>query len=402
MVVGDPVMDQLRFSRGQRDRYRRELGLGADERLVLVNSTWGPHATLAADPDLPQRLVAQLPLGRYRVALVQHWNISQAHSRYEVGQQFRDAERCGLVLVPPDASWQAVLVASDLVIGDHGSVTVYGVGLGKPLLLVSDGGPEVEPTSAQADLWAAARRLDLGSSFRKQVEEALGRPDAEPLRRITDRVFGVPGEGKARLYAELHGLLGITGAKPRVHAVPRFTPREAEPVGAYLVSARVRESRNRVELERFPDLLERFHDPDADVFLLVDDTEVDPGVRSNAEVVVTGEVTGPAEAERWVRRALEEYRGASVAAAAVDGGCVVGLRDVGPWRVCVGPVQAACALNAWVSTGHPLTPELVLAVFDNDVIGVVALSEAPAVGPPQQRRSSQRRTSALRGLPASR
>ncbi|NUT97020.1 MAG: hypothetical protein HOY78_33865 [Saccharothrix sp.] len=379
VVIGDPVADQLRASSALRERYREALHVRPDERLVLVTSTWGPNSTLAVDPDLPQRLLAELPLGRYRLALVQHWNISQAHSRYEVAQQFRDGTRCGLITIPPHRSWQAALLAADLVIGDHGSVTFYGVALGKPLLLASDGGCEVDPASANAEVWRKARSLDLDAPLRPQVESALEDGGDPALRAITDRVLGRPGEAKALVHRVLCELMGVpVPTTPPVEPVEvhRVPPRR--PIGAQVVTASLRFPRD-ITLERFPQLLSGLR-PESDTvsMLVVDESVVDRTVRHNADIVVHHEV---AEDPRgWVEEALADHPGAAVAAAATTSGSVVGFRDEPALTVPdVGPSTAACALHHWVSLRRRLPPRkgVSLVVHDNDVTHRVPLPARP-------------------------
>lgn len=403
VVVGDPAADQLRASTALRDRYRAALGVGPDQRLVLVTSTWGPNSALAAGPDLPQRLLAELPLGRYRVALVQHWNISQGHSRYEVGQQFRDGTRCGLITVPPDRSWQAALIAADVVIGDHGSVTFYGVALGKPLLLASDGGCEVDPASANAEVWRKARRLDLRAPLRPQVESALGNGGDPALREITERVLGRPGQAKVLVHRVLCEMMDLPlSATPPVEPVEVHRAPPGRPVGAQVVTASLH--RRHVVLERFPHLLSALR-PETDTapMLVVDESVVDGTVRDNADIVVRTEVAH--DPRRWVADQLAAHPGAAVAAAATESGSVVGFRDEPAIDLAeVGPSAAACALHHWASLRRRRVPPrgLVLVVHDNDVTRVVDLAGRRPTRPPQPREANQRRTSALRGLPASR
>ncbi|WP_309110851.1 hypothetical protein [Saccharothrix sp.] len=403
VVVGDPAADQLRASSVLRDRYREALGVRPDERLVLVTSTWGPNSALAAAPRLPQRLLAELPLGRYRVALVQHWNISQGHSRYEVAQQFRDGTHCGLITVPPDRSWQAALIAADLVIGDHGSVTFYGVALGKPLLLANDGGCEVDPASANAEVWRKARALDLDAPLRPQVESAIEDGEDPALREITERVLGRPGEAKVLVHRVLCEMMGLPlSDTPPVEPVEVHHATAPRPVGAQVVTASLH--RRNVTLERFPHLLSGLRPETGSApMLVVDESVVDRTVRHNADVVVRTEVAD--DPRRWVEGALADHPGAAVAAAATEFGSVVGFRD-GPAvdLVQVGPSAAACALHHWVSLRQRRVPPrgLVLVVHDNDVTCVVNLSGRRWPRPPQPRDPNQRRTSALRGLPASR
>lgn len=403
VVIGDPTMDQLRFSVTQREQYRKKLGLRPEHDLVLVTSTWGDQSALGVDPVLPHRLLAQLPMGRFRIALVQHWNISQGHSRFEVAQQFRDAQDCGLIVVPPDASWQAALIAADIVLGDHGSVTVYGVALGKPLLLVSDGGGEVDPQSPNTDLWAVAQRLDPHSDLRHQVESALGDQDVEPMRKITERVFGLPGRSWKTVQNMLREMMGLPLASfRRVRPIPPYEPAPGEESSSFLVSAELDVDGKRIALERFPDVPGGFRSPpDENTFLVVNESEVDMDIRCNAEIVLCGRVVDYWSAHERVRVELEEHPGAALACAATENGCVVAVRGHPPWEVHdVEPLVAASAAYCWIVGRQKLEPDLRLVVDENGVTTVVVLSVPQLREAPQPRVPSQLRTSALRGLPA--
>ncbi|MFJ4677707.1 hypothetical protein [Kitasatospora sp. NPDC088783] len=61
VLVGDPCLDRLHASLRWRDRYRSSLGVEAGQQLVFVTSTWGPGALIGRHPDLPARLLAELP-----------------------------------------------------------------------------------------------------------------------------------------------------------------------------------------------------------------------------------------------------------------------------------------------------------------------------------------------------
>ncbi|MCZ0975338.1 CDP-glycerol glycerophosphotransferase family protein [Streptomyces albulus] len=135
LLVGDPCYDALLGGRALRATYRAALGIADGRRLIMISSTWRDRSVLGRDPALPARLLAELPLDDYAVALVTHPNIISAHGGYALRSHLGSAHDAGLLTIPPTAGWQATLLAADLLIGDHGSVTFYGAALGTPLLL---------------------------------------------------------------------------------------------------------------------------------------------------------------------------------------------------------------------------------------------------------------------------
>lgn len=144
VVAGDLCLDRLRVSLPLRARYREAAGIGQDETLVTISSTWSPTSTFGSRPSLYRTLSQE-----NRVAAVLHPNIWQVHGAWQVRAWLADC--AGLIVVPPAEGWRAMVIASDVVVGDHGSVTQYAAALGLPIVLASS--PAVRPASF-ADLLA--------------------------------------------------------------------------------------------------------------------------------------------------------------------------------------------------------------------------------------------------------
>ena len=200
-VVGDPCFDRLRASVPMRAHYRSAMSGG---KLVVVSSTWGGESLFARQPDLAARLVAQLP-GDHRVALVLHPNIWSRHGAWQIDRWTRGAQRAGLIVVPPHRGWRAALVASDVVLADHGSLALYAAALGKPLLLAEFGAAEVAAGTPAADLGTRAQFLGPGD-LRSQVDGAIPLPEHASFAA---RTFAAPGGSTARLRAVIYDQLGL-------------------------------------------------------------------------------------------------------------------------------------------------------------------------------------------------
>jgi hypothetical protein len=111
--------------------------------------------------------------------------------------------RDGLTLVPPLRAWRAELAAADYVVGDHGSVTVYGAALGKPTVLAAYADDDVVPGSPTHRLGQLAPRLEPGIPIAVQLEKA---PAGTELAGL---VTAVPGEAGERLRATCYRLLDL-------------------------------------------------------------------------------------------------------------------------------------------------------------------------------------------------
>ncbi|WP_324617248.1 hypothetical protein [Streptomyces bicolor] len=136
MLAGDPCWDRMLAARPYRERYRRALGVGRGQRLIVLNSTWNPESLFGDGggddvlPSLLPRLTSEFPADEYRLAAVLHPNIWLGHGPGQLRAWLDRARRAGLALIDPLDGWRQALIASDAVIGDHGSVTYYAAALG--------------------------------------------------------------------------------------------------------------------------------------------------------------------------------------------------------------------------------------------------------------------------------
>jgi len=221
VMAGDPAFDRLAASMALRERYRRALG-ATDRALVAISSTWGTGSLLRQCPDLIPAVLSQLPQDRFRVAAILHPNIWAWHGRRQVRAWFSGSMRDGVILIPPEEGWRAVLVAADYVLGDHGSVTCYAAAIGRPVLLASFPAGEVDRASAVARLGRMAPRLDDGVPLEAQLERAAATWTPARHRVISGLVTGAPGRSAELITAVMYRLMGMVepAARPAVRPVP--------------------------------------------------------------------------------------------------------------------------------------------------------------------------------------
>ncbi|WP_371663767.1 hypothetical protein [Streptomyces sp. NBC_00280] len=213
VLAGDPCWDRMLAARPCRDRFRRALGIRAGQRLVLLNSTWNPESLFGDGgsddvlPSLLPRLASEFPADEYRFAAVLHPNIWHGHGPGQIRAWLDRARRAGLTLIDPLHGWRQALIATDAVIGDHGSVTYYAAALGTPVLL---GAAPLAGLAPEAPVHAFVRdapRLDPALPLRPQVEAVVR--DHRPRPRPAEFISSVPGESATRLRRLFYEALGI-------------------------------------------------------------------------------------------------------------------------------------------------------------------------------------------------
>ncbi|WP_146159556.1 hypothetical protein [Allonocardiopsis opalescens] len=224
-VLGDPAHDRLVASLPFRRRYRTALGLGERDRLIVLASTWDSGSLLGRGAELVGRLLAETgaaPRGHDRVVMLLHPNAWYAHGGWQIRAWLAGPIRAGLRLLPPEAEWRAVLCAADVVIGDHGSATLYATLTGAPVVLSCPPSAAVAPESPMAALAAHAPVLDHGRPLLPQLAAVSAESGDRVRASVAHRITSAPGEFAARTRTALYRLLGLTepGTPARLDPVP--------------------------------------------------------------------------------------------------------------------------------------------------------------------------------------
>ncbi|MFI1189955.1 hypothetical protein [Streptomyces californicus] len=376
LLVGDPCFDELLVSADRADAFRRALGVPERHRLVVLSSTWGRTSLLGQDPGLAARMLAALPYDEFRVAAIVHPNVWSGHGSWQIRTILRPALDAGLMLIPHIHAWRSALVAADLVVGDHGSVTLYGAALGKPVLLGAFGS-ETVPGTAAAALGRTAPRLDAHDDLHGQVASALAAQRPGLFAAVADGAFHQPGRALPRLRTVLYDLLGLpepvsTAPPERILADPVETGTQAT---AWTVTTTLRtaDGPDSVTVRRHPAAVGREDGgPGEDEaagrcrHLACDEREPDRRLLESASVLLRdAPVRSAAAGAAWIAEALGRLPGCRIAAVSLaPGGTLVGLRDGRVVEAAVtGPVQGpalpASVVYALLRAAAPLDGALV-------------------------------------------
>ncbi|APU16630.1 MULTISPECIES: hypothetical protein [Actinoalloteichus] len=209
VVAGDLCFDRLRASLPFREEYRRAFGAQDGRTLVVVSSTWTEQSGFGEHAELFHRVAAGLPRDEFLVVGVLHPNTWTQHGRSQVRAWLGDALDAGLVLLPPERGWHAALIAADCVIGDHGSVTVYGAALDRPVLLAACPEFQLRPDGLAASVARRAGRLRLDGPIRDQVEQAIRTHPAGQAGSLAAQVTSRPDQAGGILRQMMYRLLGL-------------------------------------------------------------------------------------------------------------------------------------------------------------------------------------------------
>ncbi|MFE7811951.1 hypothetical protein ACFU5P_08225 [Streptomyces sp. NPDC057433] len=227
-VVGDPCVDRITVGMPRREQYRRALDIEAGQRLVVVASTWGPASTFGRLDALLPQLLSQLPGDGYRVALLVHPNVFAGHGTWQVHSWLAGCRARGIATVPPEADWQALLIAADWIIGDHGSLTAYGTLTGATLLLTAGPGREIAAYSPAARLAALAPVVSPAHPLADQLDYATRQRRPGQYDHVAALLSSAPGQFHRRMRSVLYRLLelGEPACPPAVPPPPLPPPLE--------------------------------------------------------------------------------------------------------------------------------------------------------------------------------
>ncbi|RBQ17834.1 translation initiation factor IF-2 [Spongiactinospora rosea] len=359
VITGDPCFDRIAANAVRRDRHRRALGVG-ERKLIFVSSTWGRHALLAPGGGLVTRLLAELPLDEYAVALAAHPNVWYGHGGLQLRLWLAEAREAGLILIPPHAGWQGALIAADAVVGDHGSVTFYGAALGRPALLASSGAEldELDPSSPTAELCRVLPRLDPRRGLLPQIEALMSGHVPTAYDAVTIRSVGQGGGGE-RLRRLAYDLMDFPPPGPAVPVTPLPEPAPEQVVrpGALLVTAAV-EPDGVIALRRYPAAPPR--DPSAgeppDAHLITWADELDRRILETAAIIMRD-----GDAPGWADEVLRRHPGCFMAAALTGPNtATLTFRRGDRLHATASPGLNAghlpSAVYAWLTTDHPARP----------------------------------------------
>lgn len=287
-LVGDICWQNLCDGIPERGHFREALGVLPGQRLITISSTWGPQSLFACQPLLAEHLLSMVDHDDTVIAQIMHANIGSGHGPRQIDLWTARAVDSGLCRIDPAQGWRATVLASDIVLGDHGSVTYYAARLGIPVF-VGSSTDELRPGTALADTFDAAPRFEDAHAARTLCDDTppdRWGPTSAPTATI---------DAAQRLRALLFHLIDLPEPpRPpsrRIPGDPLFARRQ--PTSFLAHATFLGREDDSVVVRRRPAGIERREALHADQFLVTSTQESDVWLRRAADVVV-GPPPGPA------------------------------------------------------------------------------------------------------------
>ncbi|MCG3751815.1 hypothetical protein FKO37_15095 [Amycolatopsis sp. Poz14] len=320
-VVGDPCLDRLVAGAHRAAEYRAALA-GRGKRLVTIASTWGPSSVLGQRPDLPLRLVAELPVDTTTVCAILHPGIAAAHSSWQLDAWLAEAKQAGLLVIPSETGWQAAVTASSCVIGDESSVSLYAAALDRPMLMAGSPSPATVPGSPAAMLAARTDPLAADGPLAAQIDDAIDRHVPGSYEPVAKQAVAVPGRSAELLRAACYRLMKLPepSGPAEFTSYPVTSPTRTEPV-AFIAGIREHGSTDvlvRLPATEVPQQLHHLH-------VIAHHTRASLRELSAAAIVFTddAEVDFP----DWAAAVLKQWPDAQFAAARLEDRCLAADRS---------------------------------------------------------------------------
>ncbi|MFE2598518.1 hypothetical protein ACFXCZ_18805 [Streptomyces sp. NPDC059396] len=213
-VVGDPFLDRIMFSLPRRAEYRRALGLGEDGKLIVACFTWQPKISSNDLKALLGRIQRELAAPEYRTVLLIHPNAREGAGGKLLDSLLEEYRSHGIEMIAPEVDWRPLLIAADWIIGDHGSITLYGTISRTPILLERFPLASVSPISPAAELALVAPRVLPLRPLAEQLEAATSGYRLDRHAAIAARIASEPGQFDRNIRRLLYRLLALD---PPVH-----------------------------------------------------------------------------------------------------------------------------------------------------------------------------------------
>jgi len=213
VAVGDLSADRLLSLRPERDGIRAGFGYFPNDFVILLQSTYGATSLMES---IGKALVGKC----INLAEAKGWKfILQTHPHHWTGPhavdhpygQFllKQEDKPGITVIHPDEDWAPHMIASDMVITDHTSLSMTYALLSKPTLFVDVPGTQLIEGNPGHRLAQILPKLSSVGNLAEDIKRARDTFPREQVAEIAKDILSYPGEAVERMRSELLGFLGL-------------------------------------------------------------------------------------------------------------------------------------------------------------------------------------------------
>lgn len=201
----DLILDQSR----QRDDIRYKLGVSPDEKLILVASTFGPNCLFNVIGDALLAEIERLS-GQYRFSLTIHplEYVASLPNKPSWGERLSVFKEKGCLVITPGESWEPYMIASDVIITDHTSLSLFGLVLERPYIFspIPDTVISEETLTWQLRKFSPVLHADA-SNLQECLHTALHEYPYTELGSLREKCLPLIGQAKSLVRAAVFRLL---------------------------------------------------------------------------------------------------------------------------------------------------------------------------------------------------
>jgi len=216
-IVGDLRSDRMLELNASRRGIRHAMGFSESDKVVLIQSTWGPQSIMErCGRELMAEAIRLLDEGKYKFILSthpHHWHGPRA-VQHPWGKFLLDHERLGLVVIRPSDDWARFMVASDLVVTDNTSLSATYCQLQKPFVFIEIPENTIPDGSTVHQLYSISPHFDSPAHLERAINRSLQSYPYDELQQISHQVNSAPGQAGERIQREMYRLLDLPNDEP--------------------------------------------------------------------------------------------------------------------------------------------------------------------------------------------
>ncbi|MFT5522668.1 MAG: hypothetical protein ACI9G1_002758 [Pirellulaceae bacterium] len=210
-VTGDILADELILRQPSRSQIREQLQLGADERVVMLMSSWGPDSLIQKHGSRFFEEAAALS-ETYRLVLSIHPNnwTRKIESDRSWLSALRRCEELGVTLVS-GIDWQDYVIAADLFVADYTSLGLYASLMNRPMVMVPFDVAQFTPGSPIVHLSKLVETCGDMAQLEASICKAFNEDITASWRRaeFADSLVSHPGSSVSRIAEETYRVLNL-------------------------------------------------------------------------------------------------------------------------------------------------------------------------------------------------